>query len=42
MFSAERDANIDFHPGHGLPGDRTGVVVLYLAVMHASDSVRQR
>lgn len=33
FFSAELDANIDFHLGHGLPGDRTGVVVLYLAML---------
>ncbi|MEU2923678.1 TetR family transcriptional regulator [Streptomyces sp. NPDC007251] len=33
FFTAELDANIDFHLGHGLPGDRTGVVVLYLAML---------
>jgi AcrR family transcriptional regulator len=30
---AELDANIDFHLGNGLPGDRTGVVLLYLAML---------
>ncbi|MFF4762095.1 TetR/AcrR family transcriptional regulator [Streptomyces sp. NPDC001292] len=33
FFTAELDANIDFHLGGGLPGDRTGVVVLYLAML---------
>ncbi|MFG3203765.1 TetR/AcrR family transcriptional regulator [Streptomyces sp. NPDC048192] len=33
FFTAELDANIDFHLGHGLPGDRTGVLVLYLAML---------
>lgn len=30
---AELDANIGFHLGNGLPGDRTGVVLLYLAML---------
>jgi AcrR family transcriptional regulator len=30
---AELDANISFHLGNGLPGDRTGVVLLYLAML---------
>jgi AcrR family transcriptional regulator len=30
---AELDANIAFHVGAGLPGDRTGVVLLYLALL---------
>ncbi|GAA3062583.1 TetR/AcrR family transcriptional regulator [Pseudonocardia yunnanensis] len=30
---AELDANIGFHLDNGLPGDRTGVVLLYLAML---------
>lgn len=33
FFTAELDANIGFHLEQGLPGDRTGVVVLYLAML---------
>ncbi|MGW2649338.1 TetR/AcrR family transcriptional regulator [Streptomyces sp. NPDC001393] len=33
FLTAELDANIDFHLGHGLPGDRTGVVLVYLAML---------
>ncbi|MFF4651966.1 TetR/AcrR family transcriptional regulator [Streptomyces sp. NPDC001380] len=33
FLTAELDANIDFHLGFGLPGDRTGVVLLYLAML---------
>ncbi|MER6630270.1 TetR family transcriptional regulator [Streptomyces sp. NPDC000987] len=33
FLTAELDANIDFHLGSGLPGDRTGVVTLYLAML---------
>ncbi|MFD8395906.1 TetR/AcrR family transcriptional regulator [Streptomyces sp. NPDC059680] len=33
FLTAELDANIDFHLGRGLPGDRTGVVLLYLAML---------
>ncbi|MFJ6571008.1 TetR/AcrR family transcriptional regulator [Streptomyces sp. NPDC091292] len=33
FFSTELDANIAFHLGAGLPGDRTGVVLLYLAML---------
>ncbi|MER6983890.1 TetR/AcrR family transcriptional regulator [Streptomyces carpinensis] len=33
FLTAELDANIDFHLGSGLPGDRSGVVLLYLAML---------
>ncbi|WP_156726259.1 TetR/AcrR family transcriptional regulator [Streptomyces apocyni] len=33
FFSGQLEANIDFHLGAGLPGDRTGVVLLYLAML---------
>ncbi|MGK4580198.1 TetR/AcrR family transcriptional regulator [Kitasatospora sp. HPMI-4] len=33
FFTAELDAGIDFHLGSALPGDRTGVVLLYLAML---------
>jgi AcrR family transcriptional regulator len=33
FFTAELDANIEFHLGHDLPGDRAGVLVLYLAML---------
>ncbi|MEU6366723.1 TetR family transcriptional regulator [Streptomyces sp. NPDC046931] len=33
FFTAELEANTEFHLGHGLPGDRTGVVLLYLAML---------
>ncbi|MER6570288.1 TetR family transcriptional regulator [Streptomyces sp. NPDC001093] len=33
FLTAELDTNIDFHLGRGLPGDRTGVVLLYLAML---------
>jgi hypothetical protein len=33
FFVAELDGNIGFHLGAGLPGDRTGVVLLYLAML---------
>lgn len=33
FLGAELDANIGFHLDRGLPGDRTGVVLLYLAVL---------
>jgi hypothetical protein len=33
FFVAELDSNIGFHFGAGLPGDRTGVVLLYLAML---------
>ena len=33
FLTAELDANIDFHLGGGLPGDRTGVLLLYLAML---------
>ena len=32
-FGAELEANVEFHLGAGLPGDRTSVVVLYLAML---------
>lgn len=32
-FSEELDANVRFHFDAGLPGDRTGVVLLYLAML---------
>jgi len=32
-FGAELQANVEFHLGAGLPGDRTSVVVLYLAML---------
>lgn len=33
FFTAELDTNIGFHLDAGLPGDRTGVVLLYLAML---------
>ncbi|MDT0467363.1 TetR/AcrR family transcriptional regulator [Streptomyces gibsoniae] len=33
FFTAGLEANIGFHLGHGLPGDRTVVVLLYLAML---------
>jgi hypothetical protein len=33
FFVAELDSNIGFHLGAGLPGDRTGVVLHYLAML---------
>jgi AcrR family transcriptional regulator len=33
FLTAELEANIDFHLGSGLPGDRTGAVLLYLAML---------
>jgi Tetracyclin repressor-like, C-terminal domain len=33
FFVAELDSNIGFHLDAGLPGDRTGVVLLYLAML---------
>jgi AcrR family transcriptional regulator len=32
-FGEELEANVEFHVGAGLPGDRTAVVVLYLAML---------
>ncbi|WAL64540.1 TetR family transcriptional regulator [Amycolatopsis cynarae] len=32
FFGEEFDANIGFHVGSGLPGDRTGLILLYLAM----------
>jgi len=32
-FGEELEANVEFHVGAGLPGDRTSVVVLYLAML---------
>lgn len=32
FFSVQLDANISFHLDGGLPGDRTGVVLMYLAM----------
>jgi AcrR family transcriptional regulator len=32
-FGEELEANVEFHLGAGLPGDRTSVVVLYLAML---------
>jgi len=32
-FGAELEANVEFHLGAGLPGDRKSVVVLYLAML---------
>lgn len=33
FLGAELDASIGFHLDRGLPGDRTGVVLLHLAVL---------
>lgn len=33
FFSAQLDSNIAFHQGAGLPGDRIGLVLLYLAML---------
>lgn len=33
FFTADLDANIEFHLGAGLPSDRIGVVLLYLAML---------
>ncbi|MEV6756618.1 TetR family transcriptional regulator [Streptomyces sp. NPDC051214] len=33
FFTAQLDANIHFHLDGGLPGDRTGVVLMYLAML---------
>ncbi|MFC8125744.1 TetR/AcrR family transcriptional regulator [Streptomyces sp. NPDC057302] len=33
FFTAQLDANISFHLDGGLPGDRTGVVLMYLAMV---------
>jgi AcrR family transcriptional regulator len=33
VFGEELEANVEFHLGAGLPGDRTSVVVLYLAML---------
>ncbi|MFI1075595.1 TetR/AcrR family transcriptional regulator [Streptomyces puniciscabiei] len=33
FLTAELDANTDFHLGRGLPGDHTGVILLYLAML---------
>lgn len=33
FMTEQLDANIEFHVGAGLPGDRTGVVLLHLAMM---------
>ncbi|MVO85074.1 TetR family transcriptional regulator [Streptomyces sp. p1417] len=33
FMTEQLEANIDFHLGAGLPGDRTGVVLLYLATL---------
>ncbi|MHC0434075.1 TetR/AcrR family transcriptional regulator [Streptomyces sp. O3] len=33
FFRGQLEANIDFHLGAGLPGDRTGVVLIYLAML---------
>ncbi|WP_371527786.1 TetR family transcriptional regulator [Streptomyces sp. NBC_01283] len=32
FFSAEMEGNISFHLDHGLPGDGTGMVLLYMAM----------
>ncbi|MFI8872605.1 TetR/AcrR family transcriptional regulator [Streptomyces sp. NPDC055243] len=33
FFTAQLDANISFHLDSGLPGDRTGVILMYLAMV---------
>ncbi|MGW6024297.1 TetR/AcrR family transcriptional regulator [Streptomyces sp. NPDC055099] len=33
FFTAQLDANISFHLDGGLPGDRTGVILMYLAMV---------